>query len=130
MGGVLRGATVGAIGETFWRHEGGDGARTDVYEDASDGGSANGEIDDKDTGVAGGECGTAHIGARGVVDVSRGAIKPITFGGKLYLSYKFVMWTKERKKGKTASASMAMATKTTHRRQRGRREKAPVLVSA
>lgn len=60
----------------------------------------------------------------------RGAIKPITFGGKLYLSYKFVMWTKERKKGKTASASMAMATKTTHRRQRGRREKAPVLVSA
>ena len=26
----------------------------------------------------------------------RGAIKPITFGGKLYLSYKFVMWGKER----------------------------------
>ena len=72
MGGVLRGATVVAIGETFWRHEGSDGARTDVYKDASDGGDANGEIDDKDTGVAGGECGTAHVGARGVVDVSGG----------------------------------------------------------
>jgi len=66
----------------------------------------------------------------------RGAIKPITFGGKLYLSYKFVMWTKERrngankKKGKTASASMEMATKTTHKRQRGRREKPPALLSA
>ena len=26
----------------------------------------------------------------------RGAIKPITFGGKLYLTYKLVMWGRER----------------------------------
>ena len=35
----------------------------------------------------------------------RGAIKPITFGGKLYLSYKFVMWGKERKERKEAAAA-------------------------
>lgn len=69
---MLRGATVGAIGETFWRDEGGEGARADVYKDASDGGDANGEIDDKNTSDAGGECGEANVGTRRVVDVSGG----------------------------------------------------------
>jgi hypothetical protein len=32
----------------------------------------------------------------------RGAIKPITFGGKLYLSYKFVVWGKERAAARSA----------------------------
>jgi hypothetical protein len=30
----------------------------------------------------------------------RGAVKPITFGGKLYLSYQFVMWGKDRARQK------------------------------
>ena len=36
----------------------------------------------------------------------RGAIKPITFGGKLYLSYKFVQWTKTLGKEKEAEVDI------------------------
>ena len=40
----------------------------------------------------------------------RGAIKPITFGGKLYLSYKFVMWGKERAAARSSKDGPACLT--------------------
>ena len=56
----------------------------------------------------------------------RGAIKPITFGGKLYLSYKFVMWGKERKERKEeAAAERAEGTV----RGRGARKTGPACLS-
>ena len=56
----------------------------------------------------------------------RGAIKPITFGGKLYLSYKFVMWGKERKERKEAAAAeRAEGTE----RGRGARKTGPACLS-
>tara|TARA_B100000003_G_scaffold160832_1_gene146539 strand:+ start:2663 stop:3265 length:603 start_codon:yes stop_codon:yes gene_type:complete len=45
----------------------------------------------------------------------RGAIKPITFGGKLWLSYRFVVWTKTLGDGARAG------TAKTRGRTRGRR---------
>jgi len=55
--------------------------------------------------------------------VFRGAVKPITFGGKLYLSYAFVMRGKTTKKVTTATLSMgargrdrALGMSTTRRR--------------
>ena len=45
----------------------------------------------------------------------RGAIKPITFGGKLWLSYRFVVWTKTLGDGARAG------TAKTWGRTRGRR---------
>lgn len=39
--------------------------------------------------------------------VFRGAVKPITFGGKLYLSYKFVMWGKDRVVARSSKAGPA-----------------------
>ena len=49
----------------------------------------------------------------------RGAIKPITFGGKLYLSYKFVQWTKRSKNRPMRAASLTLSAG--ERAQRGRR---------
>ena len=40
----------------------------------------------------------------------RGAIKPITFGGKLFLSYKFVQWTK-RKSRPVRAASLTLSAR-------------------
>jgi hypothetical protein len=41
--------------------------------------------------------------------VFRGSIKPITFGAKLYLSYKFVVWGKNRTRGvRPACLSLAL----------------------
>ena len=37
----------------------------------------------------------------------RGAIKPITFGGKLWLSYRFVVWTKTLGGGEAAERATA-----------------------
>ena len=45
----------------------------------------------------------------------RGAIKPITFGGKLWLSYRFVVWTKTLGDGARAGTAKTQA------RTRGRR---------
>ncbi len=46
----------------------------------------------------------------------RGAIKPITFGGKLWLSYRFVVWTKTLGDGERAGTAK---TKARTRARRG-----------
>jgi hypothetical protein len=56
----------------------------------------------------------------------RGAIKPITFGGKLYLSYKFVQWTKRSKNRPMRAASLTLSAG--ERAQRGRRR--PLVMTA
>jgi len=49
----------------------------------------------------------------------RGAIKPITFGGKLYLSYLFVRWTKDVAAERRARLGIGGAERVEGRKRAG-----------